>query len=299
MSDRLTHVDEQVSRGLLLRLREVVAVGLDTAAGGRSLAWLGGIPSDEQLLLRPLRWAAGIGFVLAAVRATRERDPVGLGLVAAVVVTAALAALKAGRFDLAVVGRERYVLVPVTLLYLLLPYGVLGLGSAAVGRRLRVGAALVAVWCALSVGGLYTGLLQPMWTTGSHNPSPSMIAAWPDAKLQAARWMLDRMQPDEEGLLLAGDGWSYWSILCFLGERMPADFVPQEPAECSAILQRTRHRRRFLVDFAGGVWLDEIEACLEGAGYGGRGPAFVPVTPDGRPILLVWELEPEGAGGAG
>jgi len=293
----MTHVDEAVARGLHLRLWDVGAVGLDTAAGGRSLEWLSGVPSSEQWLLWPLRLAAALGLVLASVRVARERDPVAMGLLAAVVLTAGLTAVKAARFDLQVVGRERYLLVPVTLLFLLLPYGLLGLGGEATGRRLRAGVALVAAWCLLSLGGLYVGLFGPMWTTGSHNPSPSMIAAWPDAKLQTARWMLDRMQPGEEGLFLAGDGWSYWSVLCFLGERMPADFVPEEPAECSAILERTRHRRRFLVDFVGGQWLDEIGACLEGAGYGGRAPAFAPTTPDGRPILYLWELEPDGPAG--
>ena len=79
-----------------------------------------------------------------------------------------------------------------------------------------------------------------------------------------------------------------------LGEAMPADFVPADPAECAATLRRTRHRRRFLVDYAGGQWLEAIRACLAGAGYAAdREPLFVPTAPDGQPILLLWELEPE------
>ena len=286
----LTHVDEAAAVGLGRRLVTTTAVILDTAAGGRALEWLSGVPSDEQWLLRPLRWAVAAGLVLAAVRAGRERDPVGLGLVAAIGATTLLAAVRAASFDLQVLSRERYVLVPVTLIFLLLPRGLVWQGSS---RRLKLGAAAVVAWCLLSVAGTEAGFLRPMRTVAASS-SASMIVARPDAKLQAAELILQRMQPGEEGLLLAGDGWSYWSIVCFLGERMPADFVPEDPAECAAVLRRTRHRRRFLVDYAGGEWLDEIGACLDGAGYGGDlEPVFAPTAADGEPILLLWELAPE------
>lgn len=294
----LTSVDEAVQRGIWGRSIQAVAVTLDTAAGGRALEWLGGVPSREHLLLRPLRWAVGIGFALAVARAVRARDPVGLGLAAAVVVAVALTAARSAHFDLAISSRERYVLVPATLLVLLLPYGLLGLGGPPAGWRLRAGVALVVAWCALSVAAFQAGFILPMIETGSRNPSPSMIAAWPDAKLQAARVIGGRMRPGEEGLLLAGDGWSYWPVVAFLGERMPSDFVPEDPRECAATLRRTKHRRRFLVDYAAGHWNGAIRACLAGAGYGAdRPPLFVPATPDGTPVLLLWELEPEGAGG--
>ncbi len=83
-------------------------------------------------------------------------------------------------------------------------------------------------------------------------------------------------------------------LVAFTAETMPVDFVPEDPADTAAILIRTRHRRRFLVDYPGWHWTEAIEAGLSKAGYAIR-PTFVPQTPDGRPALVVWELPPEAA----
>ena len=63
----------------------------------------------------------------------------------------------------------------------------------------------------------------------------------------------------------------------------------------SEILAKTKDRTRFLVDYWGWHWTDEIEAGLAAAGHPGLQPSFVPLAPDGRPILAVWMLPPEPA----
>jgi hypothetical protein len=168
---------------------------------------------------------------------------------------------------------------------------ILGYGFSVLKPRARTAA--VVGFALLQLALLQEGFFGPYRADGGR-AEPSMVAASPDAKLQAARWMLERLQPGEEGLVLAGDGWSYWPLVAFTAETMPMDFVPEDPADTAAILVRTRHRRRFLVDYPGWHWTEAIEAGLATAGYATR-PTFVPQTPDGRPALVVWELPPEQA----
>jgi len=130
-----------------------------------------------------------------------------------------------------------------------------------------------------------------MASTGG-DPEPSFVGSRPDVKEAAGSWMLDRLGPDEEGLLFAGDSWSYWPVIAVTGERFPSDYLPEDPAVCSELLRTRDHRRRWLMDFAGWHWNDEIRACLAGVGRGDLAPAWVGRAEDGRPLLLVWELPP-------
>jgi len=282
-----TLVTPDRARPLLERLPASIPIVLDGLAGPRVLRWFTGVVPGDLALAWPVRVAAAAALALGAVRAFRPGEGTARALFAAFVTAWFFTAARATDFDLAVVSRERYLLVALTLGTLVAGHGLASLG----GRRTAAAAAVVV---GLQIAVLQEGFFGPYRADGGH-PEPSMVAASPDAKLQAARWMLDRLQPGEEGLILAGDGWSYWPLVAFTAEAMPADFVPEDPNRTAEILTgKARSRRRFLVDYAGWHWTDEIVAGLRAAGYLTT-PAFVPVAPDGRPILTVWELPPEAA----
>ncbi len=272
------------ARPLLERVPASIPILFDGLAGPRVLRWFTGVVPGDLALAWPARLAAVGAVGLGAYRAARDDDGPARALVVGLAVAWFLTAARAADFDLAVVSRERYLLVAWTLATLVAGYGLASLG----GRRAAGATALVVL---LQVGVLQEGFFAPYRADGGR-PEPSMVAASPDAKLQAARWMLERLQPGEEGLILAGDGWSYWPLVAFTAEAMPADFVPEDPKRTAEILAKTRTRRRFLVDYADWHWTDEIRAGLAAAGYPDR-PAFAPTAPDGRPILTVWELPPE------
>ena len=230
----------------------------------------------------PTRIAAVLMLGRGSLQALRDDEGTGRALLGGFTVALFLTAARAAEFDLSVLSRERYLLVALTLATL-----VAGYGLASLGRKTIPAVAVVVV---LQLGVLVEGFFAPFAHDGGH-AEPSMVVAQPDAKLQAARWMLERLGPGEKGLILAGDGWSYWPLVAFTAERMPVDFVPRDPEETAAILQRTTDRRRFLVDFHEWHWNRAIRAGLAAAGYSDQ-PAFQPTTPNGRPVLTVWELPP-------
>jgi 4-amino-4-deoxy-L-arabinose transferase-like glycosyltransferase len=278
-----TLVTPDEARPLFVRLPESIPVLIDALAGPRVLHWFTGMEPISLTLTWPTRIAAVLMLGRGSLQALRDDEGTGRALLGGFTVALFLTAARAAEFDLTVVSRERYLLVALTLATL-----VAGYGLASLGRKTIPAVAVVVV---LQLGVLVEGFFAPFAHDGGH-AEPSMVVAQPDAKLQAARWMLERLGPDEKGLILAGDGWSYWPLVAFTAERMPVDFVPQDPEETAAILQRTTDRRRFLVDFHEWHWNQSIRDGLAAAGYSDQ-PAFQPTTPNGRPLLTVWELPPE------
>lgn len=275
-----TWVDGAEPSPLAVRAVRSVPQVLDGLVGGRMLHWVAGPSSADP----PGEWlgllcAAGLlgslGWALARGERIARSLAGGLGL------AWALTVLRSAEFDLGGLTRERYLLTTLTLLVPLLAWAAATLPWA---RWLAGGLAVVQGLA------LITGFFVPMATTGG-DAEPSFVSAQPDAKVEAAAWIRSRLGPDEEGLLLAGDAWSYWPLVSLLGERMPADFVPEDPAACAAVLARTSHRRRWLVDYPGWHWNRVILDCLERAGAPTT-PAFVPTSVGGAPALLVWELPP-------
>ncbi len=317
----LTHVDEEVWRGPLGRVTVAFRLLLQTTGGDRTLAWITG--SDHgtaYVVLRavPLLLLAGLGS--AAALAGRG-DRWTRALFAAIAATTVVVGLQSASFDLHVASRERYLLVPATLTVLLAGRGLVAFGALAASQahapgpawgwmiRRRLGdpatdpvpatpaaaailaTATVAAWMLLS-GTALTEAAFRLHTSAAAG-GPSFVVASPDAKLQAARWIAERMEPGDEGLLWAADGWSYWPTAYFVGEAMPSDFIPEDVEVCASELTRTRHRRRFLVEYAGGGYVPRILDCLDAAGYPPTNPTLVVDSAAGPPLLGVWELPPE------
>lgn len=281
-----THVDDAVWSTAAGRLAAIGPLLLDTAGGGRTLAWIAGVASSQFVVLWGVQLILLVGVGIAAWRAVRHQDRQAASLLAGAVTAVVVVSVQSAQFDLNVVGRERYLLVPASLIVIAAAGGLLGQET-----RRRPGAAAVAVATVLCLSALVQGVTT--LRAGAPTVSDTFLIARPDAKQQAAEWILSRMQPQEEGLLFAGDGWSYWPVVYFVGEVMPSDFVPEPTSKCASELKRTRHRRRFLFEYRGGDWVEPILTCLEGAGYGRPGPSFVSKSIQGVGILGVWELPPE------
>ncbi|MCP4867343.1 MAG: hypothetical protein GY898_01325 [Proteobacteria bacterium] len=269
---------------------------VDVLAGGRLLHWFAG-PSSADPPGELLAWAmVVVAFIAAAARSVKEANAAARSLAIAIAAVWLLTVLRSADFDLRELTRERYLL---TTLVLALPWLAWGLVGDGRGRFDRAGAALLGLLVVLQGTALGVGFFGAMSTTGG-DAEPSFVASRPvDAKEAAGRWMLERLGADEEGLLLAGDSWSYWPVIAVTGERFPSDYVPERPSDCSEILRTRDHRRRWLMDFAGWHWNDEIQACLAGAGRPGMPPTLVLKAEDGRPLLLIWELAPGALGGSG
>jgi 4-amino-4-deoxy-L-arabinose transferase-like glycosyltransferase len=281
-----THVDETVWSGPLGRLLAIGPLLLDTAAGGRTLAWIAGGRSSQFVVLWGVQFILLVGVGGALWRALRRRDRHAAALLAGAGAAVVVVSIQSARFDLHVVSRERYLLVPAALVVIAAAIGLVGHET-----RRRAGAAAVGVAAVLCLAGL--GQAVGTLRAGASTVSDTFLIAHPDAKQQAGEWILGRMQPGEEGLLLAGDGWSYWPVVYFVGEVMPSDFVHEPTSKCASEILRTRHRRRFLFEYRGGDWVEPILACLDEAGYGRPAPTFVSRSIQGVPILGVWELPPE------
>jgi 4-amino-4-deoxy-L-arabinose transferase-like glycosyltransferase len=283
-----TFQDETVQSTVLQRLARVpgqVAAGL---TGTSTLRWLAG-PANAA----PAAWlaaAAGLGAATGVTLATLRRpEHPARGLAAGAAVAIGLTAVRAADFDLDAVGRVRYLLVALALVVPLLGWGLAQLP----GRR---GAVAIGAVAAANVAVLGAGFFAPM-ARGAVDPHPTFLPGAPDPKVAAADWVLERLGPDEEGLLFAGDGWTYWPMVALTGDRFPSDFVPEPTAHCAAELKRTDHRRRWFIDHAGWRWNRAIAACLATAGAPTEPALVVPGT-DGRPVLLVWELAPGALGAA-
>jgi len=277
-----TWVGQQVSYSLPDRLMRSVPQVLDGLVGGRFLHWVSG-PSFRDPPGELVGWVITAVIGALAVWSARDRA-LPRAAAAGLAVAWGLTVLRSADFDLGGLTRERYLLTTLTLAVPLL-------ATAACGARAVLREIALLTLVLLNVGALGWGFFAPM-TLGGGDAEPSFVAASPDAKVQASTWMRARLQPGEEGLLLAGDGWSYWPLVAVSGERFPADFVPEDAEECAAILARTDHRRRWLVDYPGWHWTAAIERCLAAAGVAGLPPAFVPLTVGGAPALHVWELAP-------
>ena len=287
-----TWVGQEVTFSLAERLARGPGQWLDGYAGGRMLHWVSG-PSSMDPPGEGIVWALLVLAGLAgARRLIRAPERSVLAWAAATGVAILLTVVRSADFDLSGLTRERYLLTGLTLTVPLLAWALAAPPPAGAHPRESFGtrAALVLI-AAAQIGFLAVGFFGPLARTGG-DAEPSFRAATPDVKVQAAAWMRDRLQDGEEGLLLAGDGWSYWPLVALSAERFPADFVPEDPAACAAILHRTRHRRRWLVDYAGWHWTEAITACLAAADQA-LPPAFVGRDHGGRAVLTVWELPPE------
>jgi len=284
-----TFVDPESVRPFASRLFVVGPTStVDVLAGGRVLHWFAGPSSADPPLESIARLLVVAAFVAAAVRTIRVRNPSATALAVATSVVWLLTVVRSADFDLSELTRERYLLTTVTLALPWLAWGLVGDGR---GRFDRLGAIVLAALVGLHALALAVGFFGAMASTGG-DPEPSFVGSRPDVKEAAGSWMLDRLGPDEEGLLFAGDSWSYWPVIAVTGERFPSDYLPEDPAVCSELLRTRDHRRRWLMDFAGWHWNDEIRACLAGVGRGDLAPAWVGRAEDGRPLLLVWELPP-------
>lgn len=262
---------------------------LDVLVGGRLLHWFAG-PSSADPPGEVIGWVLVAGaFVAAGVRTVRTANPAARGLALAVAGVWLLTVVRSADFDLTELTRERYLLTTLVVAMPWLAWGLVGDGT---GRFDRIGGGLFGGLLVLQGTALGVGFFGAMATSGG-DAEPSFVASRPvDVKEAAGRWMLDRLGATEEGLLLAGDSWSYWPVIAVTGERFPSDYVPEDPAHCSEVLRTRDHRRRWLMDFAGWHWNDEIRACLAGVGLPDRPPSLVLKAEDGRPLLLIWELAP-------
>lgn|GEM_PF-1754413 len=282
-----TWQDEGVRFSLVERLLRAPGQYLDGFVGGRMLHWFAG-PASQNPLGEVV--ARGLAVVAAGLTVWRLRGAStvvrawALGAATAVLLTV----VRSGDFDLGGLTRERYLLAGLTLATPLLGWGLAEVREGQLHLAGKVVAGGLTAWMAFA---LIAGFFRPLATSGG-DAEPSFRAATPDTKVEAARWMGDRLGPDEEGLLLAGDAWSYWPLVALSGDRFPNDFVPDSADECAAILVRTDHRRRWLVDYAGWHWNKAIERCLAKAGRPGLPPALTLPDNEGRPLLLVWELPP-------
>lgn len=285
-----TWVDEAPVRPLWSRLAQAGPITVDVLAGGRLLHWIAGPSSADppgELLCQLL---VVLAFGAALVRTARARSPEALALALAVGTIWLLTVVRAARFDLSGLSRERYLLTTLVLATPWLAWGLVGAGKSILDR---IGATLLVGLVLVEGAMLGSGFFGTMARTGG-DAEPSFVASTPDVKVAAAGWMGARLAPGEEGLLLAGDSWSHWPVVAMSAERFPADYVPADPAECAHILRTRAHRRRWLMDFAGWHWNDEIRDCLGLVGRSDMPPTFVGEAQDGRPLLLIWELPPEG-----
>ena len=288
-----TWVGQKVSYSLPQRLLRSFPQMMDGFVGGRILHWFAG-PSSKDPPLEQLGWFLSATLVLALGVAllrgqSRHARALGLGLATAW----GLTVLRSADFDLGGLTRERYLLTSLTLTVPLLGFA----ASALPPRWRRWSEGALTGLATVGFLGVTLGFFGPLKANGG-DAEPSFVVATPDAKVQAADWMNARLQAGEQGLLLAGDGWSYWPLTALLGERFPTDFVPEDPAACAAVLRRTDNRRRWLVDYPGWHWTRTIQQCLELAGRPGIPPAFVPAAQGGKPALYVWELPPGSLGAA-
>lgn len=286
-----TWVGQKVSYTVAERLARSPGQLLDGFAGGRMLHWVAG-PSSMNPPGERLVWGLiAVGAIGGAARLVRAPTRHAIAWAVATILAIGLTVLRSADFDLGGLTRERYLLTGLTLSVPMLAWGLLGEPTGSDRRERLVAGGLLGAIASSHLLFLVWGFFGPMIRTGG-DPEPSFRAGTPDVKVQAVDWMLDRIGEDD-GLLLAGDGWSYWPFVALTGEAFPADFVPQDPEACAAILRRTTHRRRWLVDYAGWHWTATIERCLAASGHGGMPPAFVGVDNSGRPVLTVWELPPE------
>ena len=283
-----TWVDANGGKPFVQRLVGAVPITADVFAGGRLLHWVSGPSSADppgELLGQLL--VAG-AFVAATVRTARTRSPEALALLAGVATIWLLTVVRSSDFDLSGLSRERYLLTTLVLATPWLAWGLVGSGQT---RLDRVGAGALVLLLIQQTVALSAGFFAPMATTGG-DAEPSFVAARPDVKVEAAAWIRGRLGADEEGLLLAGDSWSYWPVIAVAEDAYPSDYVPEDPAVCAEILRTRDHRRRWLMDFAGWYWNDAILRCLALAGLPDLQPAFVGRAEDDRPLLLIWELPP-------
>ncbi len=299
-----THIDAAPVRAFFPRLLHSLPVILDGAAGGRILHWAAG-PSQQHPLGAGLAAALlGVSAVGACVRLLRSAGAPGArSLAAALLCLWLLTVHKAAAFDLGMVSRERYLLALWSLSLPLIawallspPQGGRSLGRASWSLR-QTGLPVLGLVAVLGLVEAHAtvlgaGFFGPLQATGG-DAHPSMRVATPDAKAEGGRWIQERLEPGEEGLLLAGDAWSYWPLVTFVEGAVAVDYIAEDPAECAAVLERTRHRRRFLIDYAGWHWNQAIASCLKAYGRGDLLPVWTRSTQDGRPLLWLWELPPE------
>lgn len=259
---------------------------IDAFGGGKAIEGFGG---SEGPLAFPglLAWLPLIALALGVVEAVRRRED--LALAAGLGVALVAAGAVSGKLDLTEIHRERYLLVPLLLATLLAARGLSG-------ARWREG--LLALVLATQLAG-GVGWFADMREGGTGDWAVLWTAEDGEARRLAGEWITSRMQPDEKGLLLAGDYWALFGVLPFVDRglfdsgAMAHDYVHEPHSKFVSELQRTAPRRRFVVDHAGGQFEGKIRGGLVDAGYGEVEPGFVARTRGGRAILYVWELEPE------
>ena len=210
-----------------------------------------------------------------------------------------IVALGSGQLDLRVQHRERYVFVPLVLTTLLAARGLSLLWGASAARGIsKLVPLLLGLLLGVQLLALQLDWRGPLDRGGSSESKVWWVGATGEAHESAAHWISSRLQPLEEGLLLCGDYWSLYSILPFLDRgpfdegRLAVDYIHEPNSLLVSELRRTAHRRRFLVDHASGIWEAQIRTALPQLGLDHRDADYEVRTPDGRPILRVWELPP-------